>query len=91
MSQEDLKLIGEWLKDPEAIKRGRDPLFLYAAKKKYLDEVIWATAAERHKQLDDTEWLVAYFTAQDILLGLLILHRFVLAPLNARRGVPLKP
>ncbi|MGA8733643.1 MAG: hypothetical protein WB558_06950 [Terriglobales bacterium] len=64
MSHEDLKLIDEWLKDPEAIKRGRDPLFLYAAKKKYLGEVIWKTAAERHKQLDDREWLVAYFTFQ---------------------------
>jgi DNA-binding CsgD family transcriptional regulator len=64
VSREDLQLIDQWLKDPEAVRRGRDPLFLYAAKKKYLGEVIWNTAAERHKQLDDREWLVAYFTAQ---------------------------
>ena len=64
LSLEDQKLINEWLKDPEAIKRGRDPLFLYTAKEKYLGKVIWEMAAERHKQLDDTQWLVAYFTAQ---------------------------
>ena len=40
MSHEDLKLIDEWLKDPEAVRSGRDPLFLYAAKKKYLGEVV---------------------------------------------------
>lgn len=64
MSHEDLKLIDAWLKDPAAIKKGRDPLFLYAVKKKFLGEVVFETATERHKQLDDTEWLVAYFTAQ---------------------------
>jgi|SRR5579871_398997 len=64
VSREDLQLIDQWLQDPDAIKRGRDPLFLYAAKKKYLGEVIWNTAAERHKQLDDKEWLVAYFTVE---------------------------
>jgi len=64
LSREDRELINEWLRDPAAVKRGRDPLFLYAAKKKYLGEVIWKAAAERHKQLDDIEWLVAYFTAQ---------------------------
>jgi DNA-binding CsgD family transcriptional regulator len=64
VSQEDQILIDEWLKDPTAIKRGRDPLFLHAAKEKYLGKVVWETAAERHMQLDDAEWLVAYFTAQ---------------------------
>ena len=64
VSQEDLKLIDAWLKNPAAIKSGRDPLFVYAAKKKFLGEVVFETAAERHKQLDDQEWLVAYFTAQ---------------------------
>jgi len=64
VSQEDLKLIDAWLKNPAAVKSGRDPLFLYAAKKKYLGEVVYETAAQRHRQLDDTEWLVAYFTAQ---------------------------
>jgi hypothetical protein len=64
VSQEDLKLIDAWLKNPAAVKSGRDPLFLYAAKKKYLGEVVYETAAQRHRQLDDTGWLVAYFTAQ---------------------------
>jgi hypothetical protein len=64
LSPEDQKLIDAWLKDPEAIKRSRGPLFLYTAKEKYLGKVIWNTAAERHGRLDDTEWLVAYFTAQ---------------------------
>jgi hypothetical protein len=64
VSQEGLKLIDAWLKNPAAVKSGRDPLFLYAAKKKFLGEVVFETAAERHKQLDDQEWLVAYFTAQ---------------------------
>jgi hypothetical protein len=64
LSPEDQRLIDEWLKDPEAIKRSRSPLFLYTAKEKYLGKVVWNTAAERHKQLDDTKWLVAYFTAQ---------------------------
>lgn len=59
-----MRLIQEWLKDPAAVKRGRTPLFLYTAKKKFLGEVVWETAAGRHRQLDDTEWLVAYFTAQ---------------------------
>jgi hypothetical protein len=62
LSHDESKLIDEWLKDPEAIKRGRDPLFVNVAKQKYLGEVIWETAAQRHKQLDDAEWLVAYFT-----------------------------
>jgi hypothetical protein len=61
---EDRRLIEEWLKDPEAIKKSRGLLFLYTAKEKYLGKVVWNTAAERHGRLDDTEWLVAYFTAQ---------------------------
>ena len=51
-------------RDPEGIKRGRNLLFLGTAKEKYLGKVVWETATERHKQLDDTQWLVAYFTAQ---------------------------
>lgn len=64
LSREDQRLIDEWLKDPEAIKRGRGLLFLQTAKEKYLGKVLWNTAAERHGRLDDTEWLVAYFAAQ---------------------------
>lgn len=62
LSLEELKLIDKWINDPEAIKR--DQLFVYAAKKKFLGEVVYETAKARHSQLDDTEWLVAYFTAQ---------------------------
>jgi hypothetical protein len=62
LSHEENRLIDEWLKDPVAIERGRNPLFGNIAKQKYLGEVIWETAAKRHSQLDDAEWLVAYFT-----------------------------
>jgi hypothetical protein len=60
----DHKLIDEWIKSPEGVKRGRDPLFFATAKEKYLGKIVWTTALERHKLLDDSEWLVAYFTAQ---------------------------
>jgi hypothetical protein len=61
-SKEERQLIYEWLRDPDAIKSARNGMFMLIAKKRYLGEVIWATAGERHKQLDDQEWLVAYFT-----------------------------
>jgi hypothetical protein len=64
LSPEDQKFIDEWLRDPLAIKRGRGLLFLATAKEKYLGKVVWETALERQKQLDDARWLVAYFTAQ---------------------------
>jgi hypothetical protein len=64
LSPADHKLIDEWITSPEGVKRGRDPLFFATAKEKYLGKIVWTTALERHEQLDDGEWLVAYFTAQ---------------------------
>lgn len=64
LSPGDHKVIDEWIKSPEGVKRGRDPLFFATAKEKYLGKIVWTTALERHKLLDDSEWLVAYFTAQ---------------------------
>jgi hypothetical protein len=64
LSGGDHKVIDEWIRSPEGVKRGRDPLFFATAKEKYLGKVVWTTALQRHKQLDDAEWLVAYFTAQ---------------------------
>jgi hypothetical protein len=63
VSHEDLQLIDKWLTDPAGIKIGRGILFIHAAKRKLFGEVVFETATERHKQLDDEEWLVAYFTA----------------------------
>jgi hypothetical protein len=63
VSEEDLQLIDKWLREPEGIRNGRGILLVHAAKKKFLGEVIFETANERHKQLNDEEWLVAYFTA----------------------------
>jgi hypothetical protein len=60
----DHKLIDEWIKSPEGVKKGREPLFFATAKEKYLGKVVFNTALERQRQLDDTEWLVAYFTTQ---------------------------
>jgi hypothetical protein len=63
VSEEDLQLIDKWLTQPEGIKNGRGILLVHATKKKFLGEYIFETASARHKQLNDEEWLVAYFTA----------------------------
>ena len=36
---------------------------MHATKKKFLGEYSFETASARHEQLNDEEWLVAYFTA----------------------------
>jgi hypothetical protein len=63
VSDEDLQLIKKWLNEPDGIRKGRGRLFVQAAKKRVFGEVVFETAMERHKKLDDQEWLVAYFTA----------------------------
>ena len=63
VSQEDLQLIDKWLTQPEGIKNGRGILLVHATKKNFLGQYVFETATARHAQLNDEEWLVAYFTA----------------------------
>jgi hypothetical protein len=72
-SQERRALICKWIDNPiefaswmkNSDKFGkRNELFWQTAKKSALGEVSYGTAMERHETLEDTEWLVAYFTAQ---------------------------
>lgn len=44
----------------------RNLAFWKAAKEAVLGPVVYETAMARHKDLDDREWLVAYFTAQGV-------------------------
>jgi DNA-binding NarL/FixJ family response regulator len=42
---------------------------MHATKRKFLGEYIFETASARHEQLNDEEWLVAYFTAHGMKQG----------------------
>jgi hypothetical protein len=62
-STKELALIKEWVHNPDQSAK-RNTLFWQAAKKSVLGPVVYGTAIERHRALDDKEWLVACFTAQ---------------------------
>jgi hypothetical protein len=66
LSQKDRDLIYEWIDHPDESAK-HNTLFWQAAKKFVLGSVIYKTAMERHRTLDDKEWLVACFTAQGML------------------------
>jgi hypothetical protein len=63
LSQKDRDLIYKWIDDPDEFAK-RNALFWQCAKKSVLGPVVYETAMERHRMLDDKEWLVACFTAQ---------------------------
>jgi hypothetical protein len=61
VSQRDL--IYQWINNPDEFAK-RNALFWQAAKKLAVGPISYETAMERHRTLDDKEWLVACFTAQ---------------------------
>jgi DNA-binding CsgD family transcriptional regulator len=63
VSQKDRDLIYQWIDKPDEFAK-RNTLFWQAAKKSALGSISYETAMERHRTLDDKEWLVACFTAQ---------------------------
>ena len=63
LSQKERDLIYKWIDDPDESAK-RNPLFWQSAKRSVLGPVVYETAMERHKMLNDKEWLVACFTAQ---------------------------
>ena len=63
LSQEERDLIHKWIDDPDEFAK-RNALFWQSAKKSLLGPVVYKTAMERHRILNDKEWLVACFTAQ---------------------------
>jgi DNA-binding NarL/FixJ family response regulator len=65
LSQKDLQLIHEWLKNPDEFP-SRHGEFWGTAKERMMGTAAYATVRERHKQLDDHEWLVAYFTVEGL-------------------------
>jgi hypothetical protein len=56
-------LIYQWINNPDEFAK-RNALFWQAAKKSAVGPISYETAMERHRTLDDKEWLVACFTAQ---------------------------
>jgi hypothetical protein len=65
LSERDRTLISEWIDNPDAVEK-RNALFWQAAKRSVLGDVVYEAAMERHRKLNDAEWLVACFTAQGI-------------------------
>lgn len=65
LNQKDLQLIHEWLKNPDEFP-SRHGEFWGAAKERMMGAVAYAIVRERHKRLDDKEWLVAYFTVEGL-------------------------
>lgn len=63
VSQKDRDLIYQWIDNPDEFAK-RNALFWQVAKKSALGSISYETAMERHRTLDDKEWLVACFTAQ---------------------------
>ena len=63
LSQNDRELIYKWIDSPDESAK-RNTLFWQSAKKSVLGHVAYETAMERHRMLDDKEWLVACFTVQ---------------------------
>ncbi len=63
--ERDRTLISEWINKPDGFER-RNALFWQAAKKSVLGNVVYEAAMERHRKLNDAEWLVACFIAQGI-------------------------
>jgi len=63
LSQNDRELIYKWMNNPDESAK-RNTLFWQSAKNSVLGPVVYETAMERHRKLDDKEWLVACFTAQ---------------------------
>jgi hypothetical protein len=63
ISQKDRDLIYKWIDNPDESAK-RNALFWQSAKKSVLGPVVYETAMERHRMLNDKEWLVACFTAQ---------------------------
>lgn len=61
--EKDRVLIYEWIGEPDGFAK-RNALFWQAAKKSVLGPVVYETAMERHRTLNDEEWLVACFTAR---------------------------
>lgn len=63
LSKEDRDLLDEWKRNPKAPIDYNLP-FWRAAKKPVLGTVVYELAMERHRKLNNLEWLVAYFTVQ---------------------------
>lgn len=63
LSQKDRDLIYKWIDNPDEFAK-RNALFWQAGKNSVLGPVVYETAMERQRMLDDKEWLVACFTAQ---------------------------
>ena len=63
LSQNDRELIYKWIDSPDESAK-RNTLFWHSAKNSVLGPVVYETAMERQRMLDDKEWLVACFTAQ---------------------------
>jgi hypothetical protein len=65
LSQNDRELIYKWIHSPDESAK-RNTLFWQSAKNSVLGPVVYETAMERQRMLDDKEWLVACFTAQGL-------------------------
>ena len=65
LSQNDRELIYKWINSPDEYAK-RNTLFWQSAKNSLLGPVVYKTAMERQRMLDDKEWLVACFTAQGL-------------------------
>jgi hypothetical protein len=63
LNQNDRERIYKWIDSPDESAK-RNTLFWQSAKNSVLGPVVYETAMERHRMLDDKEWLVACFTAQ---------------------------
>jgi hypothetical protein len=66
LSPSELAFIKQWIDNPDEFAK-RNALFWESAKKSVLGDVVYETARERHRTLDDKEWLVACFTAEGML------------------------
>jgi len=61
--REDIKLISQWIDNPDEFAK-HNALYQQTAKKHFLGPLVNETARERHRTLDNEEWLVACFTSQ---------------------------